>query len=147
MCFMYVCMYVAQLRSEQLSYERGGVPLQQSLGAGKSIIRGRVTYIHLDILPIHKREYIYIHTYIYAGLQSVVTVTDNAADPHDNFSQSVNLTPDKTIGGCGWKSAAGRLVKAALVVSTYIHTYKHVFLFICMHTYISILILCISLRT
>eukprot|EP01036_Dinobryon_divergens_P026468 gene26468-35126_t len=37
---------------------------------------------------------------------------------------SVNLTPDKTIGGCGWKSAAGRLVKAALVGSSvYIDAY------------------------
>lgn len=63
----------------------------------------------------------------------MVTVTDNAADPHDNFSQSVKLTPDKTIGGCGWKSAAGRLVRAALVVSTYIHLIN-IFLYIYMHT-------------
>lgn len=67
--FVYVCMYVAQLRSEQLSYERGGVPLQQSLGAGKSIIRGRVTYIHLDILLMCSRER--IHTYMYTYRSSI----------------------------------------------------------------------------
>ena len=82
-----------QLPCEQLTSDRGGSPLQQALGAGKSIIR---------------------------GLQSVITVADNPTDPEDEYTQSYNLTCDipdsKNKANCGWRVGAARIVRAALVV-------------------------------
>ena len=65
--------------------------MQQSVGGGKSIIR---------------------------GLQSVIVVADNQVDPDDNYTSSYSLNGDIAgeKGNCGWKVAAARVVRAALVV-------------------------------